>query len=73
MAQERKQGREEGRLEGREATLRDTVEQLCRTLGVPVTDAQRASLNMATPEAMQAILDHVAVHRQWPGGTERDR
>jgi len=71
MAQERKEGRlegrEEGRLEGREEALRDAVEQLCRTLGVPVTEAQRANLQTATQPETQAILDHVAVHRKWPG------
>jgi flagellar biosynthesis/type III secretory pathway protein FliH len=75
MAQERKEGREEGLQAGREeglqagraGALRDAVEQLCRTLGVELTDAQRASLRAETPEAMQAILDHVAVQRRWPG------
>lgn len=63
MAQERKEGREEGLLAG----LRDAVEHLCRTLGVELTESQRASLHAATQEAVQAILDHVAVHRKWPG------
>jgi predicted transposase/invertase (TIGR01784 family) len=71
MAQERKEGREEGRregrAEGRAEALRDAVEHLCRTLGVQVTEVQRANLNAATPDETQAILDHIAVHRTWPG------
>ena len=58
MAQEREEGREEG--------LRAAVQRLCQTLGIQVTEAQRASLSATTPEAIQAILDHVAVHRKWP-------
>jgi len=60
-------GREEGLRAGRAAALRNAVEHLCRTLGVELTDPQRASLLTATPESMQAVLDHIAVHRSWPG------
>ena len=74
MAQERKEGREEGRVEGREEgrvegrveALREAVEQLCSALGVAITEPQRASLSATTPDAMQALLHHIAVHRQWP-------
>lgn len=57
----------QARKEGREEALRGAVEHVCRILGVEVTVAQRASLDAATPEAIQAILDHVALHRKWPG------
>jgi len=70
MAQQRKAGRQEGllagRQEGRTETLRHTVERLAQTLGVPLAAEQRAFLDAADPEAMQLILDHLALYRQWP-------
>jgi len=52
--------------QARKEALRDAVEHVCQTLGVEVTVARRASLDAATPEGMQAILDHVVLHRNWP-------
>lgn len=70
MAQERKEGRAEGRVagieEGRVAGLRNAVLHVRQTLGLPVTETQRASLHAATPETVQTSLDHIALHRQWP-------
>ncbi len=61
-------GREEGLEKGRCQALRDAVEHLSATLGVELTKAQRERLKTATVEQAQAILDHIALHRQWPDG-----
>src|SRR5262249_48335433 len=64
----RQEGREEGRQEGREegrGALRASVLRLAGTLGVAV-DAHRNELESATFERLQAILDHLVLHRTWP-------
>jgi flagellar biosynthesis/type III secretory pathway protein FliH len=69
------EGRQEGRQEGetigiekgREEALRETVLHLCGILGVEPTKEQRQHLQTATPKQAQQILDHLAVHRAWPG------
>lgn len=62
MTQERKEGREEGRTE----TLRSSIEQVCRMLGIAMTETRRACLRAATPDEAEAIFDYLTSHKTWP-------
>jgi len=58
--------RAKGRSEGRSEGLRTAIETACGLLDIPVEDARRAWLDVATLPELETLLSHLRTHREWP-------
>lgn len=58
----RRAGLEEGLQEG----LRRGIRQLCRSVGIELTERDVEVLQHAPTEQLQRLLEHVSAHRTWP-------
>ena len=48
------------------ATLRATLDSMCRSWQLPVDESRRAWLDSADADALQRVLEHLIEHRAWP-------
>jgi len=53
------------REEGRAEALRSSIEGLCQALGIPLNDAQRATLAASDAEALQQRFNALVRDRAW--------
>ncbi len=61
-----REGRKEGLAEGEARALRTAIEGLCLALGIPLDDAQRATLAASDAEALQQRFNALVRDRSWP-------
>ncbi len=54
------------RAEGRAEALRSAIEGLCQALGLPLEEAQRATLARSDAATLQQIFDAIVRDRAWP-------
>ncbi|MBI2395971.1 MAG: Uma2 family endonuclease [Deltaproteobacteria bacterium] len=58
--------RAEAREQGRAEALIRAIEVLCAGFEIPLGEPRRAELAHADPQALEALLAHLARHRAWP-------
>jgi flagellar biosynthesis/type III secretory pathway protein FliH len=62
----REEGRAQGRVEGRAELARETIERMCRSLGIALTAERVEQLEAWTEAELQAAIDWLFEHRSWP-------